>query len=505
MASAHIERRVSAIPARSAASRPIPTEAAIAGLRIVEAAMVPLGGLLAYWVHPQLSDLGPTYKSTLALVTLVASILLTRLGAYELNYVFARRAQLRRQMAALGGTVLTVLVLAFMLKISDHFSRLWVGTWLVYAAGLLTMTRIGFSWLAAGWVRDARLALRTVIVGTGEHGLRLAEHLTACDDVRTQIVGFADDRALGPDGARLPGGAQARSSDAACTPIELAGYPVLGDVSDVVGRIRRGEVDQVVIALPWTARERIMAIITQLTLTPVHIRLAPELLRFEFLNRGALHVGGVPLLKVFDRPISGEAAVVKAIEDRVLGAALLVLCAPLLALVALAIRVDSPGPVFFRQTRLGFNQNRIRVWKFRTMYHHMCDDLATRLTERDDPRVTRVGRFLRRTSLDELPQLFNVVLGEMSLVGPRPHALAAKAGDQLYEDVVSNYAARHRVKPGLTGWAQVNGWRGETDTPYKLTRRVEHDLYYIDHWSPWLDIKILARTVLVVLSARNAF
>lgn len=472
--------------------------------------MVPIAGLLAYWIHPQLSDLGPTYKSTIALVTLVSALLLTRMGAYELNYVFARRPRLRRQFAAIGATVIGVVVIAFMLKISNHFSRLWIGTWLLYSAGLLTMTRITFSWLAAGWVRDARLALRTVVIGTGEHGIRLAQHFKECDDLRTQIIGLADDRlAIGSAGERmadLPAPSGGAGEDATYAPPEaIAGYPFLGTVEHVVRMIRRGEVDQVVIALPWAARDRIMALISQLTLTPVHIRLAPELLRFDFLNRGAVHVGGLPLLKVFDRPISGDHAVIKSAEDRILGTLLLCALAPLLALIALAIKLDSPGPVFFRQTRLGFNQNRIRVWKFRTMHHHMCDDLATRLTEREDPRVTRVGRFLRRTSLDELPQLLNVMAGEMSLVGPRPHALAAKAGDQLYEEVVGNYAARHRVKPGLTGWAQVNGWRGETDVPYKLTRRVEHDLYYIDHWSVWLDLKILVRTVAVVLSAKNAY
>lgn len=188
-----------------------------------------------------------------------------------------------------------------------------------------------------------------------------------------------------------------------------------------------------------------------------------------------------------------------------LGSLLLLMFAPLMLLIAAAIKLDSRGPVFFRQTRYGFNNNLIKVWKFRTMYHHMTDAAASVLTQRDDPRVTRVGHFLRRTSLDELPQLLNVVSGEMSLVGPRPHALQAKAGELLYQDVMHHYAARHRVKPGLTGWAQVHGWRGETDTPEKLTRRVEHDLYYIDHWSLLLDLQILLRTARVVLGDKNAF
>jgi Undecaprenyl-phosphate glucose phosphotransferase len=248
-----------------------------------------------------------------------------------------------------------------------------------------------------------------------------------------------------------------------------------------------------------------MRLLSELSDTPVDIRLAPELLRFEFLQQRAEWVAGIPLLRVLDRPVSGARELLKTAEDRILGSLLLLAVAPVMLVVALAIKLDSPGPVFFRQTRYGFNNNLIKVWKFRTMYHHLTDAAASVLTQRDDPRVTRVGRFLRRTSLDELPQLLNVVHGEMSLVGPRPQALQAKAGDQLYQDVMHHYAARHRVKPGLTGWAQVNGWRGETDTCEKLTKRVEHDLYYIDNWSLWLDLQILLRTVWVVLTARNAY
>ena len=168
--------------------------------------------------------------------------------------------------------------------------------------------------------------------------------------------------------------------------------------------------------------------------------------------------------------------------------------APVMALVALAIKLDSKGPVLFRQKRYGFNNELIEVFKFRSMFVEQADANAAKLVTKDDPRVTRVGRFIRKTSLDELPQLFNVLRGELSLVGPRPHALQAKAADRLYHDVVDGYFARHKVKPGITGWAQINGWRGETDTPEKIQKRVEHDLYYIDNWSVLLDLYILLKT-----------
>jgi lipopolysaccharide/colanic/teichoic acid biosynthesis glycosyltransferase len=174
-------------------------------------------------------------------------------------------------------------------------------------------------------------------------------------------------------------------------------------------------------------------------------------------------------------------------------------------LVALAIRLDSKGPVLFKQKRYGFNNELIEVFKFRSMYHAASDADAAKLVTKGDSRVTRVGRFIRRTSLDELPQFFNVLRGELSLVGPRPHATKAKAADQLYNDVVDGYFARHRVKPGITGWAQVNGWRGETDTAEKLQRRVEHDLYYIENWSLAFDLYILWRTPISLLKSENAY
>ena len=195
----------------------------------------------------------------------------------------------------------------------------------------------------------------------------------------------------------------------------------------------------------------------------------------------------------------------KTIEDRVLATFMLVALLPLLAIIAVAIKLDSRGPVLFKQRRYGFNDNLIQVVKFRTMHTDMVDADAERLTTKGDDRVTRVGRLLRATSLDELPQLLNVLAGDMSLVGPRPHALAAKAGGKPYEQAVQHYASRHRVKPGITGWAQVNGWRGETDTVEKLRKRVEHDLYYIDNWSIWLDLLIIARTAAVPFGDRNAY
>lgn len=196
---------------------------------------------------------------------------------------------------------------------------------------------------------------------------------------------------------------------------------------------------------------------------------------------------------------------IKRCEDLVLASIALVLFAPLMALVALAIRLDSKGPVLFRQKRYGYNNRLIWVFKFRSMYTERTDANAERQTTRDDDRITRVGRFIRKTSIDELPQLFNVLAGSMSMVGPRPHATATKAAGIPFEEAVSEYSSRHRVKPGITGWAQINGYRGETDTLHKIKKRVEYDLEYIAKWSVWFDLYILFRTVPAVLLTKEVY
>ncbi|MBM3609316.1 MAG: exopolysaccharide biosynthesis polyprenyl glycosylphosphotransferase, partial [Alphaproteobacteria bacterium] len=210
-------------------------------------------------------------------------------------------------------------------------------------------------------------------------------------------------------------------------------------------------------------------------------------------------------LPAFDKPMSDWKNALKTIEDRLIAALALIALSPLFAVIALLVKLDSRGPVFFRQTRFGFNNEPIGVFKFRSMYADQSDIKAAKFVTKDDPRVTRIGRFIRKTSIDELPQLINVLRGELSLVGPRPHAMQAKAGGKIYDEVVEGYFARHKVKPGITGWAQINGWRGETDTVEKLESRIEHDLYYIENWSLAFDLYILFKTPLSLLDTKNAY
>ena len=338
------------------------------------------------------------------------------------------------------------------------------------------------------WTREGRLDRRTVVVGADANGEALINSLAAQRDSDVHVVGVFDDRGDG-------------RSAATC-----GGAPKLGMVDDIVEFARRTRVDLVIFALPISAENRILLMLKKLWVLPLDIRLSAHTNKLRFRPRSYSYIGNVPVLDVFDRPIADWDVVMKWLFDKIVGWMALICAAPIMALVALAIKLDSKGPVLFKQKRYGFNNEMVEVYKFRSMYVDQADATASKLVTRGDPRVTRVGRFIRKTSLDELPQLFNVVFtGNLSLVGPRPHAVHAKAEDRLYDEAVDGYFARHRVKPGITGWAQINGWRGETDSHEKIQRRVEHDLYYIENWSILFDLYIVAKTPFALIRSESAY
>ncbi|UYN96611.1 MAG: undecaprenyl-phosphate glucose phosphotransferase [Enhydrobacter sp.] len=361
----------------------------------------------------------------------------------------------------------------------------WVAAWFSGATIVLGGSRLVLSRLVHYWADEGRLGEVVAIVGAGPIGQRLLRDLNA-QSSNLRIVGVYDEQA-----DHLP---------ALCM-----GHPIRGTVADLVEDARRYAIDTVIVALPLGEDRPLVDTLNRLSLVPVDVRLAPDAFGLKLGAVEASHIAGHTFLNVIDRPLRDGRWIMKAIEDRVLAAMILALISPLMLAIAAVIKWDSPGPVLFRQKRYGYNNRLIEVLKFRTMYAHMSDPKAEQLTRRNDPRVTRLGAFLRRTSLDELPQFINVLRGEMSIVGPRPHALAAKAGPLLYQEAVKYYDARHRVKPGITGWAQVNGWRGETDTVEQIRKRVEHDLYYIEHWSIGLDLRIIVRTIFGGFTGRHAF
>ena len=263
--------------------------------------------------------------------------------------------------------------------------------------------------------------------------------------------------------------------------------------------------DAIVVAVPLSEPERIRALCRQLQVTVADVYLMPHAAGLGVPAVDVVEFGGGQAILLHERPMKDWSALQKRVFDVVLSVLLLLVLALPMAAIALLIRLDSPGPVLFRQPRVGFNNRLFEVYKFRTMFHHMADLLADQQTTRGDKRITRTGKWLRRLSIDELPQILNVLSGQMSLVGPRPHAPNTKAGEHRFDEIVAEYALRHRVKPGITGWAQVNGWRGETRTLEQIEQRVVCDLHYIDNWSLLLDAKILLLTVVREIASTQAF
>ncbi|MEO1576491.1 MAG: undecaprenyl-phosphate glucose phosphotransferase, partial [Pseudomonadota bacterium] len=374
----------------------------------------------------------------------------------------------------------------FALKASDQLSRVRVFASFFSSAAFVLGGRVALSRFLIHSARARRIGHRIVVLGGGERGQQLIEYLRSRNDPMTHIVGVFDDR-----------------SDR--VPREVSGVPVLGGLRELSDFVRNNPCDEVLVALPGSAHERIMQIVNELRVLPLHVSLCPDFAGLKFLPTSYRDCSGVPVLAMARKPFTHMQALVKRIEDLVLGSLITLLVLPVMAVIAVLIKLDSRGPVLFKQPRYGFNNKLINVYKFRTMYTDRTDAAGAQLTQRNDPRITRIGRFLRRSSLDELPQFFNVLKGEMSIVGPRPHAVQAKAGSKLYEDVVTAYASRHRVKPGITGWAQVNGWRGETNTDEQILQRVNHDLHYIDNWSVLQDLWIILRTVFAVATTDKAF
>jgi Undecaprenyl-phosphate glucose phosphotransferase len=373
---------------------------------------------------------------------------------------------------ALSGFVSIV----FFMKAGADFSRVWVAIW--FGGGLCSIAGLRYviQRLTLKAVAEGRFARRAVIYGSGVHAETLIRKLEADAASDVRICGLFDDR----------------TDDRTAT--STLGYPLLGGREELIGFCRNRNVDMVLLALPLAAEERVNDLMSHIHVLPADIRITATASQLKLSPNAYSYVGHVPMLDLSHKPISDWGMITKSAFDKTVAALALIVLSPVMAAVAIAIKLESRGPVIFRQKRYGFNNELIEVYKFRSMYTDMSDATASKLVTKDDPRVTRVGRIIRKSSLDELPQFMNVLTGQLSLVGPRPHAEQAKAAGKLYPDVVDGYFARHKVKPGITGWAQINGWRGETDTPEKIQKRVEYDLYYIDHWSLAFDISILAKT-----------
>lgn len=456
-------------------------------LRFGDIAMVVVCGVAAYFWRHGFTELPERYWLALA----IAALLTAQIFHFSRLYMFSVLDRLFRQLGLLlpawGAVGMLLIAMMFFTKTGEDFSRVWAATWFAASLAGFALVRIWLKISLMRWRAQGQLNRNVAIVGAGAHGRRLIEHLLAqSESGGFNLIGLFDDRTT-----RIPAH-------------DIEGVPILGSVDDLIEQSRRKRIDQVIIALPWTAENRLVQIINKLRQCPVDLQLCPEDIGFRLFERRIDYTAGVPMITVFERPLTGWNYVLKEIEDRVLAALILLLVSPLMLLIALAIKLESSGPVLFRQQRYGFNNNLITVLKFRSMYHGRAPDAeqGTPQAQRHDPRITAVGRFLRRTSLDELPQFLNVLEGSMSIVGPRPHAVAH---NQQYGEVINQYFGRHRVKPGITGWAQIHGYRGETETLEKMEKRVEYDLYYIENWSLLLDLKIIFLTLFVGFVHENAY
>ena len=461
-------------------------------------------------IHQQRSLFDAFYRVTDACAILVAlwicaglafgqgreTYLLLGVAAVVVYYVFAELTGMYRNwrgtkaereilcgVATWLGALLSTVLLGYAFGFSLTIPKPALLLWLTTTPATITVFRA----LIRGFQRLLRRrGINTrgfAIVGINDLGLRLARNIEDAPELGLRLAGFYDDRPAD------------RTGD---VPSEVGDR--IGNVDELIEKARDGEVDMIYITFPMRAEERIRSVLNRLADSTASVYVVPDFFVFELLHSRWSNIGGLPAVSVFENPFYGVDGVAKRLFDFVMAsAALLVAAIPMLILAAM-IKWSSPGPVFFRQKRYGLDGKEIMVWKFRSMT--VCENDKVTQATKNDSRVTRLGRILRKTSLDELPQLFNVLAGSMSLVGPRPHA---NAHNEQYRGLIQGYMLRHKVKPGITGLAQVSGYRGETDTVDKMEKRVEYDHRYIREWSVWLDLKILFKTAFVAWSQKNAY
>jgi len=381
-------------------------------------------------------------------------------------------------------TMLVVLVVAFLSKFSGPFFRRVVIGWLASGFISLLLWRYLVRFFLKALRRRGMNVRSVLIVGAGDLGRNLAKTIQENDWMGLNILGFYDD--FKPVGHKPLTGLEA---------------PVIGNLDELTSDVRKNHVDLVYVALPMRAETRLKEVLQELADTTSSVYIVADIFTFELLNARLVDMGGIPTISVYEGPFYGINDWIKRVEDLVVGFLITLMISPILIFIAIGVKLSSPGNVIFKQRRYGFNGEEIFVWKFRSMTVSE-DGPNIPQAQKNDPRVTKFGEFLRRTSLDELPQFINVLQGRMSIVGPRPHAVAH---NEYYRKLIPGYMLRHKVKPGITGWAQVNGWRGETDTLEKMQKRVEFDLAYIRDWSFWMDMRIIFMTIFKGFGGKNAY
>ena len=448
-------------------------------LRLADPALPAIIGLVGYSIYPGYWPPPEQYLLFVGAGVVTVAALFPMFRLYDPQRGVSLAEELRRLvlawaiLAALAGGAI------FATKMGDSFSRIWVGVWLGGGLVATIAMRVSVRLLLRSLRHRGHNLRHIAIVGAGTLGRTIAERLQAAPWAGFNVVAFYDD-------------------DPAKHGTEVAGTKVAGSADRVVDDVKRGGIDQVWIALPLRAELRIREFLAALQTETVEVRFVPDIYNFTLLHHSMTEIAGLVVINLMDSPLHGVHAVVKALEDLLLAAAFLVLASPLMLLIAIGIKRSSPGPVFYRQERVTWNGERFWMLKFRTMPAGVEAESGPVWAKPAEQRATPFGAFLRRWSLDELPQFINVLRGEMSIVGPRPERPEFVA---RFKQEIPGYMQKHLVKAGITGWAQVNDFRGDTD----LRARIEYDLYYIENWSVWFDLRIIALTIMHVVRSHNAY
>lgn len=412
-------------------------------------------------------------------------LLFQRAGLYEIDAIMRPVRFSDAVLTGVATAFLFFLTIVFSLNDAAEFNLEWVVAFALLTVVALCVARILIYAMLRRMSDTGRIGRSLVVLGGGEQARRFLNRIDEVKPYFTNLIGVYAD---------------VKGEDIT----EISGHQVVGGSERLLQDVRAGLIDDIVIALPWNEDMKLVRTVELLKELPVNVHISSDLVGFRLRFRPVL--GSLSHLSMFEverRPIAGWSSLIKAAEDYVFASLALILLSPLLILTAIAIKIDDPkGPVFFMQKRLGFNNRVFEIYKFRSMYQNSDDGDVVRQATKGDPRVTRVGRIIRATSIDELPQLLNVINGSMSLVGPRPHALSH---NEEYGRRICGYFTRHKVKPGITGWAQVNGLRGETELLEKMEDRIRHDVYYAENWSLLFDLRILVMTVLVLFFQKTAY
>lgn len=448
--------------------------------RLIDAGLI----CFALWISRRVYGVDTTDYNVILAVLAVAGFYLVAeaRGLYASWRIGGLVDEVTDLIIAWGMVVMMLVLLAFMSKTSANFSRLAIMTWFIVTPLGLVVVRILVRGLLRGMRRAGRNSRTLAIVGANAQGARLIEKSRTAPWMGMLPLGIYDD--------------MAKES----APEEARAY-LKGTVADLIRETREGKVDYVYIVLSMQDEGRIVELVNAFADTTASVYVVPDLFVSELLHARWTSFHGIPAIRVYETPFMGVDGWIKRIEDLVLGSLFFAIALIPMICIGVAVKLTSPGAAIFKQRRYGLNGEVVNVWKFRTM--SVCEDGGEiSQAKLGDPRITPLGSFLRKTSLDEFPQLINVLQGRMSLVGPRPHAVAH---NEQYRKLIHGYMLRHKVKPGITGWAQVNGWRGETDKLEKMEKRVEYDLEYIRNWSLWLDIKILWLTIRHGFVGKNAY